>query len=104
MLKPVLAFKVCWLVSYVLTSHWQVKMEKRLITNAKTRRRFTACAKGCVFYMPKAIEVNEYDFAGRVDKILQDINTVREILLINDIDPDEVYGDLNPDDSPNSSY
>jgi hypothetical protein len=55
-------------------------------------------------YMPKAIEVNEFDFAGRVDKVLADIETVREILLYNDTDPDEVYGDLNPDDSPNSSY
>ncbi len=55
-------------------------------------------------YMPKAIEVNEFDFAGRVDKVLADIETVREILLINDTDPDEVYGDMNPDDSPNSSY
>lgn len=55
-------------------------------------------------YMPKAIEVNEYDYAGRVEKILEDINTVREVLLINDVDPDEVYGDLNPDDSPNSTY
>lgn len=55
-------------------------------------------------YMPKAIEVNEFDFAGRVDKTLSDIETVREILLYNEVDPDEVYGDLNPDDSPNSSY
>lgn len=55
-------------------------------------------------YMPKAIEVNEFDFAGRVDKVLADIETVREILLINDTDPDEVFGDMNPDDSPNSSY
>ena len=55
-------------------------------------------------YMPKAIEVNEFDFAGRVDKVLSDINTVREILLINDTDPDEVYGQMNPDSSPNSSY
>jgi len=55
-------------------------------------------------YMPKSIEVNEYDFAGRVDKVLADIETVREVLLFNDTDPDEVYGDLNPDDSPNSSY
>ena len=55
-------------------------------------------------YMPKSIEVNEYDFAGRVDKVLQDIETVKEILLANDTDPDEVYGEINPDDSPNSCY
>ncbi len=55
-------------------------------------------------YMPKAIEVNEFDFAGRVDKVLNDINAVREILLVNDVDPDEVFDDLNPDNAPNSSY
>lgn len=55
-------------------------------------------------YMPKSIEVNEFDFAGRVDKVLADIESVREVLLVNDTDPDEVYGDMNPSDSPNSSY
>jgi len=55
-------------------------------------------------YMPKRIEVNEYDFAGRVEKTLADIDTVSELLLQNDVDPDEVHGEINPDDSPNSTY
>ncbi len=55
-------------------------------------------------YMPKAIDVNEFDFAGRVDRIIADIESVREVLLANDVDPDEVYGELNPDNSPNSCY
>jgi len=55
-------------------------------------------------YMPQAIEVNKYDHGDRCDIILDQINTVREALLSNDIDPDEVYGDVNPDITPNSTY
>ncbi len=55
-------------------------------------------------YMPRRIEVNEFDFAGRVEKTLADIDAVREILLVNDIDPDEVHDEMNPDSAPNSSY
>lgn len=55
-------------------------------------------------YMPRRIEVNEYDFAGRVEKTLDDIDTVREILLINDVDPDEFYDEVDPGNASNSSY
>jgi len=55
-------------------------------------------------YMPQAIEVNEFDFAGRVESTLAHINTVRETLLAHDIDPDEVAGDIYPDSTPNSTY
>lgn len=85
-------FKACWWVNYV-----DIEMDK-LDEESLHALKVAFC------YMPKAIEVNEYDYAGRVEKILADINTVREVLLINDVDPDEVYGDLNPDDSPNSTY
>ncbi len=55
-------------------------------------------------YMPKAVEVNSYEYGERVDKILAEIEFVRSVLLFNDTDPDEVEGEINPDSSPNSSY
>lgn len=55
-------------------------------------------------YMPKANDVNEFDFPGRVEQILADIESVREILLINDVDPDEVADEIHPDLANNSSY
>jgi len=55
-------------------------------------------------YMPKAIEVTKYDYGDRYQIVLQHIETVKEILLINDVDPEEVYGDIDPDNTPNSSY
>ncbi len=55
-------------------------------------------------YMPKTNDVNEFDHTGRVQQILDDIETVREVLLINDVDPDEVADDIHPDQANNSSY
>lgn len=55
-------------------------------------------------YMPKAIEVTKYEYGDHYKTVLQHIETVREILLINDVDPDEVSGEIDPDNTPNSSY
>jgi len=55
-------------------------------------------------YMPQPIEVNRFDHGENYEKILADIQTVREMLLINDVDPDEVADEINPDSAPNSSY
>ena len=55
-------------------------------------------------YMPRAIEVNRFDHGDNYDKILEHIETVREMVLLIDTDPDEVYDDVNPDQAPNSSY
>lgn len=55
-------------------------------------------------YMPKAIEVTQYEYGDRYQTVLDHIETVREVLLINDVDPEEVHGDIYPDDTPNSSY
>lgn len=55
-------------------------------------------------YMPIANDVNEYDHPGRVDQILSDIETVKEVLLINGVDPDEVADEIHPDSASNSSY
>ncbi|MFT4823798.1 MAG: hypothetical protein ACI9DH_001170 [Halioglobus sp.] len=55
-------------------------------------------------YMPKTIEVTKYEYGDRYQKVLAHVEAVREVLLINDIDPDEVYGEVNPESTPNSSY
>ena len=55
-------------------------------------------------YMPKAIEVTKYEYGDRYQIILDHIDVVREVLIINDVDPEEVYGDVNPDITPNSTY
>ncbi|AFU98517.1 hypothetical protein [Simiduia agarivorans] len=55
-------------------------------------------------YMPKAIEVTQYEYGDRYQIILEHIETVREELLLNDVDPEEVYGDINPDITPRSTY
>jgi hypothetical protein len=55
-------------------------------------------------YMPKAIEVNKYEYGDRYQTVLDHIQTVRETLLMSGIDPDEVHGEVNPDITPNSSY
>lgn len=55
-------------------------------------------------YMPKVIEVNKYEYGDRYQTVLDHIQTVRETLLINEVDPEEVYGEINPDTTPNSSY
>ena len=55
-------------------------------------------------YMPQAIEVNKYDYGDDFQRVLDHIETVREVLLDNDLDPDEVAGEINPHSTPNSSY
>lgn len=55
-------------------------------------------------YMPKAIEVTKYEYGDRYQVVLKHIEAVRETLLINDVDPDEVSGEIDPDNTPNSSY
>jgi hypothetical protein len=55
-------------------------------------------------YMPKAIEVTRHEYGDQYKKVLEDIETVRECLLENDTDPEEVYGEIDPDNTPNSTY
>jgi len=55
-------------------------------------------------YMPKAIEVTKYEYGDRYEVTLDHIEKVREMLLLNGVDPDEVYGEINPNTSPNSCY
>lgn len=55
-------------------------------------------------YMPKAIEVTKYEYGDSYQTVLNHIQAVREMLLINDVDPDEVNGEIDPNNTPNSSY
>lgn len=55
-------------------------------------------------YMPKSIEVTKYEYGDGFQKVLDHIEAVREVLLINDVDPEEVYGEISPEDTPNSTY
>jgi hypothetical protein len=55
-------------------------------------------------YMPKAIEVTRYEYGDHYQAVLNHIEAVRETLLINDVDPEEVSGEIDPDNTPNSSY
>ncbi len=55
-------------------------------------------------YMPKSIDVTKYEYGDGYQNVLDHIEAVREILLINDVDPEEVYGEINPESTPNSSY
>jgi hypothetical protein len=55
-------------------------------------------------YMPKAIDVNQYDYGDSYQHVLEHIEAVREALLSNNIDPEEVYGEINPSTTPKSCY
>ncbi len=48
------------------------------------------------------------DFGRRLnfstDRILAQVNFVREVLMSHGIDPEEVTGEINPDASPYSCY
>jgi len=55
-------------------------------------------------YMPKAVDVTRYEYGDSYAQVLAHIETVREALLLNDVDPEEVYGEVHPDSTPNSSY
>lgn len=72
--------------------------------NNKTNDELIHALKIAFCYMPKAIEVNKYEYGDRYQTVLDHVQTVRETLLINEVDPEEVYGEINPDSTPNSSY
>jgi len=55
-------------------------------------------------YMPQLIEVTSYEYGERADKVTEQVEFVRGVLLAHDTDPDEVNDDINPDEAPNSSY
>lgn len=55
-------------------------------------------------YMPKAVDVTRHQYGDSYRTVLAHIETVREILLLNDVDPEEVYGEIHPDSTPNSFY
>lgn len=55
-------------------------------------------------FMPKLIDVTSYEYGERADIVTEQIEFVRGVLLAHDVDPDEVFDDINPDQAPNSSY
>ena len=55
-------------------------------------------------FMPLPVEINKYEYGDDADRILAQVNFVREVLMSLEIDPDEVAGEINPDSSPNSYY
>lgn len=55
-------------------------------------------------YMPQAIEVTKYEYGDRYETVIGHIEAVRGALLDQGIDPDEVGGEINPGQSPNSYY
>ncbi len=55
-------------------------------------------------YMPQAIEVNKYEYGDDYQRVLEHIEFVRAVLLDNQVDPDEVTGEINPDSTPKSCY
>jgi hypothetical protein len=54
--------------------------------------------------MPQPVEINRYEYGDDADRILAQVNFVREVLVSHGIDPEEVAGEINPDTSPNSCY
>ncbi len=72
--------------------------------NEKTQEDTLEALKIAFTYMPRAIEVSKYEYGERYQTVLEHIQQVREALLLNDVDPEEVYGEINPDNTPNSSY
>ncbi|MFT7305325.1 MAG: hypothetical protein ACI9P7_000585 [Candidatus Azotimanducaceae bacterium] len=70
----------------------------------KTNQSTLNALKIAFTYMPRSIEVTKYEYGDSFKKILDHIEVVREILLINEVDPDEVYGEINPENTPNSTY
>ncbi len=72
--------------------------------NEKINQSSLNALKIAFTYMPKSIEVTKYEYGDSYQKVLDHIQTVRETLLINDVDPDEVYGEIHPEHTPNSTY
>ena len=55
-------------------------------------------------YMPQAIEVTQYEYGEQYKKVLEHIDIVREALIVNEVDPEEVQGEINPENTPRSTY
>ena len=55
-------------------------------------------------FMPQPVEINRFDYGDDAERILRQVNFVREVLTSHGIDPEEVAGDINPDSTPNSCY
>lgn len=63
-----------------------------------------AALKTAFTFMPQPVEVNRFEYGDQAERILAQVNFVREVLISYGIDPEEVAGEINPDSSPNSCY
>ena len=72
--------------------------------SAKMNKSELEALKIAFTYMPRGIEVTKYEYGDRHQIVLDHIQAVREVLFVNDVDPEEVYGEVNPEITPNSSY
>jgi hypothetical protein len=72
--------------------------------STKTDQATLDALKIAFTFMPKSIEVTKYEYGDRHKKVLDQIEKVREVLFINEVDPEEVYGEVNPETTPNSTY
>jgi hypothetical protein len=84
--------------------HCEVRRQLEVNMSEKINESALQALKIAFTYMPKAIEVTRYDYGDRYQAVLEHIEAVREVLLINDVDPEEVYGEINPSGTPNSTY
>ncbi len=55
-------------------------------------------------FMPKPVEITRYEYGDQTDKVLEQVNFVREVLMAHGIDLEQVAGDINPESTPNSCY
>lgn len=55
-------------------------------------------------FMPQPVEVNRFEYGDDADRILAQVNFVREVLVGHGIDPEEVADEINPGAAPNSCY
>lgn len=55
-------------------------------------------------FMPQLMDITQYEYGDQADRITQQVEFVRGVLLDNDIDPEEVADEINPDDASKSSY
>lgn len=54
-------------------------------------------------YMPRSIEITKFEYGDSYQNVLQPMQAVKEIVLIDTVDPDEVYGEINSQSTANST-
>ncbi len=55
-------------------------------------------------FMPNLMDITQFEFGDQADRITEQVEFVRGVLLSHDVDPDEVADEINPDDASKSCY